>query len=193
MEKLAATVGAEREDLVLSAVLESVAAILRHGGVATIDPDRGFLDLGIDSLTAVELRNRLGGVIGVRLPATAIFDHPSPAALTSYLSTLVPNAARSVAAEGPVATTTGTDGDPDLALARLEATLTPDSKWWPESDTAHRGEVAARLRVLLSRLDARGSSTPAAEATAAFADLTSASDEEIFSFIDGDPSGSQPS
>ncbi|GAA0952513.1 type I polyketide synthase [Actinocorallia libanotica] len=66
-------------------VLEAIAAVLGYGGAAEIDTERTFAELGVDSLTAVELRNRLSSVLGVRLPGAVIFDHPTPRALIDHL------------------------------------------------------------------------------------------------------------
>ncbi|MER6832075.1 type I polyketide synthase [Streptosporangium sp. NPDC000563] len=66
-------------------VLDAVAAVLGHAGGAEVDPERSFSDLGFDSLTAVELRDRLSGELGVRLPGTIVFDHPNPVALIRFL------------------------------------------------------------------------------------------------------------
>ncbi|MFJ4753863.1 SDR family NAD(P)-dependent oxidoreductase [Streptomyces sp. NPDC088763] len=60
-------------------------AEVRHGDRAGVDMDRGFTELGLDSLAAIELRNRLGAATGLRLPATMMFDHPTPADVVALL------------------------------------------------------------------------------------------------------------
>ncbi|WP_434600617.1 thioester reductase domain-containing protein [Streptomyces sp. A5-4] len=74
-----------RPQAVLEAVLEEIAGSLGHAGTRGIPPTQPLPQLGLDSLTSVELRNRLGERTGLRLPATLVFDHPTPTALAAYL------------------------------------------------------------------------------------------------------------
>jgi acyl transferase domain-containing protein/acyl carrier protein len=99
-QRLAALPEAERDRALLLQVRDLVAATLGHGGTAAVAADRPFRDLGLDSLTALELRNRLNTATGLRLPATLVFDHPTPAALSSYLRALILPAAVPAAASG---------------------------------------------------------------------------------------------
>ncbi|MFE7134109.1 SDR family NAD(P)-dependent oxidoreductase, partial [Streptomyces sp. NPDC057638] len=84
-ERIAGLLPAERHAHALLAVREGVATILGYPGPTAVDAERPFKELGFDSLTAIELRNRLQSVTGLRLPATLIFDYPTPDALARHV------------------------------------------------------------------------------------------------------------
>jgi acyl carrier protein len=145
-----------------------VAAALAHTSADAVDVERTFSELGFDSLTAVELRNRLDLETGLRLPATLAFDHPTVAALANHLY-------RALAPAAPTAEETLRAG-----LDRVGAMLTDDE--------AGRGKLFAIMQSTLARWSASSSAAAAdAEAMRSVADkLDSASDEDIFALIDSE-------
>ncbi|KJS51702.1 hypothetical protein VM98_35710, partial [Streptomyces rubellomurinus subsp. indigoferus] len=86
---LAGLAEAEQEQVVLAVVLRQVASLLGHAYGAAFGPGRAFDGVGSDSLPAVELRNRLRQVAGLRLPATLVFDHPTPVEAARLILSLV--------------------------------------------------------------------------------------------------------
>ncbi|CAM5423529.1 hypothetical protein SBADM41S_05642 [Streptomyces badius] len=111
-ERLAGLPDGERHTAVAALVRAHTAAVLDYASAEEIDADLEFHRLGFDSLTAIELRNALDSATGLRLPATLIFDHPTPTALAAHLldaltgtgtgATAAPTAARA-ADDDPIA------------------------------------------------------------------------------------------
>ncbi|CAL9427124.1 hypothetical protein SUDANB105_01962 [Streptomyces sp. enrichment culture] len=164
--RLASVPEPERDPMVLNVVRETAAVVLGHGDASLIDADRPFTDLGFDSLTAVEFRNRLGGATGVWLSATAVFDHPSPAALAKLLR----NETAPATPAGPPAEL----DDLERALARV-----------PREDGGVRAEVTRRLRELLRVWETDQTDQPAADpGSDVAARIRSASAAEILDLID---------
>ncbi|MCV7195283.1 type I polyketide synthase, partial [Mycobacterium angelicum] len=84
----------ERQKATVTAlVVSTTATVLAHPDPASLNPQRPFKDLGIDSLTALELRNALTQQSGLTLPSTLVFDHPTPAAIAEYVLTQISDTA----------------------------------------------------------------------------------------------------
>jgi NAD(P)-dependent dehydrogenase (short-subunit alcohol dehydrogenase family)/acyl carrier protein len=85
LKRLVALPAAGRLELVRGLVVAHESAVLGHARPDDIEVDRAFRDVGFDSITAVELRNRLNAATGLRLPATLIYDYPTPATLAEHI------------------------------------------------------------------------------------------------------------
>ncbi|MEK2477968.1 type I polyketide synthase [Streptomyces noursei] len=151
---------AERAAWLTEALRTRLAGVLGHPNADAVDVRRGFLDMGLDSLATIELRNQVNALVGLRLPTTLLIDHPTVVALVEHLLTQI--------APEPAPT-----AEPALVdLARIEQSLS-------SAAPAERALLAARLGDLLSRFGRL-------EAAALATDLESASDDEIFDLIDNE-------
>ncbi|MET9415689.1 type I polyketide synthase, partial [Streptomyces klenkii] len=173
VQRLTGLSTAEAREVVLETVRGQVAVVLGHDGAAEIDPDRAFQDLGFDSLTAIELRNGLSALAGVRLPATLLFDYPTPVELVDHLLTRI----APEPASGPEAILSELDRL-EKAFGGLDVT-----------DEAH-GQIAGRLEVLMAKWGAlrdagAGAGREGTSEEEEF-DFDSASDDEVFDLLDNE-------
>jgi NAD(P)-dependent dehydrogenase (short-subunit alcohol dehydrogenase family)/acyl carrier protein len=162
VDKLGAMSEAEQGRALLDLVRTEVAGVLGYDDPGSVDPVRAFDDLGFDSVSAVELRGRLGAAVGRTLPATVVFDYATPEALAGHLRA-------ELCAAG------GGDREPGLTeLTQLEsvaATLRPED--------IRRHQMTTRLRALLAHL-----SEVTAEGTDVQERLADASADDVLDFID---------
>ncbi|MFF3854990.1 type I polyketide synthase [Micromonospora sp. NPDC002575] len=162
-DTLAATAEAERDRMLSDLVRTHAAAVLGYASLRDIDADKGFVELGFDSLTAVEFRNRLTAATGLRLPSTLVYDRPTTTALVGYLRGAL-LAERSTSALSVLG-----------ELSKLETVMRAVA-----DDDTDRAAVADRLRELLSAW----THTEADAADDGTGGLASATAEEIFHLLD---------
>ena len=152
-----------RIGFLLDLVRTTVAGVLGFGGADSVEAERGLLDLGFDSLTAVELRNQLGKATGLRLPVTLLFDYPTSKAIAEFLRTEIAPAEFSAA---------------EVTFPGLDSLELELEKVIADQEASDR--LASRLQALLTRLNHSRDTTGDAVSSR----LDSASDDEIFDFIE---------
>ncbi|WP_349345107.1 type I polyketide synthase [Streptomyces rapamycinicus] len=130
-QRLARLTAPEQLETLLELVRTQVAAVLGYATADSVDPDRAFRDLGFDSLTAVELRNRMNAVTGMRLPATLVFDYPTSLVLAEHLRDEL---AGTRAQSGLPVSTVGALADEPIAIVGMSCRFpggvrTPEDLW----------------------------------------------------------------
>ncbi|MGP3923755.1 SDR family NAD(P)-dependent oxidoreductase [Streptomyces sp. 8N616] len=170
-ERLLAAGEADRSALLLDLVRGQAAVVLGHSTAEAVEPGRAFREIGFDSLTAVQLRNRLSNATGLRLPPTLVFDHPTPTAIASFLGLELGS---------------GSSGE-EQAVQFLIAEI--DKLETALSGLVEGGEGRKRIAVRLRNFLAGPTTAPASddgEAAASVKEkIDSATDDEIFDLLDG--------
>ena len=124
----------EQAGILLTVIQGEAAAVLGYSGPELEQGTRGFNDIGFDSLTAVELRNRLSAATGVKLPATLVFDYPTPVALAGHLRDELGDQLGEAGAPAAAATAAAADPDEPIAIVGMSCRLPggvtgPDDLW----------------------------------------------------------------
>ena len=163
VQRLSGLSAAKQQRVVLDLVRREASVVLGHSGQHAIDPDQQFKDLGFDSLTAVELRNRLANATGSRLSATLVFDHPTPVELARELTARIAPATKTPA---------------DSALSELDSVELAIPALLGAGDGGQE-KVLGRLRDLVRKLEA-----PAAGQAEVAIDPAAATDDELFDLLD---------
>jgi acyl carrier protein len=162
-EQLTGLAAAEQLRILTDLVRAEAASVLGYPSVDDVEPERAFSELGFDSLTSVDLRNRLSAATGLRLSATLLFDYPNPSVLADHLR------AQWFPADA--------DGLPLLAeLDKLDALLSGGT-----ADGELHEQVTARLQRFLATWS--GIAPAAGDGAEVAKRIESASDDEIFDFI----------
>jgi ansamitocin polyketide synthase C len=163
VQRLQGLCAVEQARLLVELVRTEVSLVLGHSTTGTVAAERAFSAIGFDSLTAVQLRNRLVAATGLRLSRTVVFDHPTPRALADHLFAELD----SLRADASLVVLT------DLDAVEVALSAAADDEVLRSRVSLRLHEVVAKWESLTSTSDAEGE-----------LDLDEASDDEIFRLVD---------